>query len=333
MHRPQPTQPSVAELVLPGAELVGEPLAVAGPRLGAQAAAVDVGELLREARVPHPPRSASSLPSAETSSTVVQKQVGQTIVQFMQVRHRLPTSSHTGLSADGVEQVAEAFGVHRPAHPRLAVGDDAPTAARSATSAGSVRQLGEHLGAQLGADLDHEAVRVHQLGQRQVVAVLRVRPAAHRGAEARPGRLGARHRGDERALTATHVAHVGEARSARMRSCRARALRSHERAPRNASRPHRGRGVPVTANWVPLRCPRQISSSAGKSAGLIAWTAAAWPKTAPSSARREPVAARPPARPRAPRQLVGAVHLVEHHRPGAHRRRRSRRTRAAPEHR
>ena len=44
-------------------------------------------------------RSASSLPSTETSATVVQKQVGHTMVQFMQARHREPTSSHSGLSA------------------------------------------------------------------------------------------------------------------------------------------------------------------------------------------------------------------------------------------
>src|SRR5512132_3280418 len=44
-----------AELVDPGRELVHQPLAVASPHAGPDAAAVDVGELVRETGIPPPP--------------------------------------------------------------------------------------------------------------------------------------------------------------------------------------------------------------------------------------------------------------------------------------
>ena len=52
---------------------------------------------------------------------------------------------------------------------------------------------------------------VEDLGQRQVVAGLRLRPGSHRGAEARAGRLEAVHRDDERVLAPSRVVAVGKA--------------------------------------------------------------------------------------------------------------------------
>ena len=52
MHRPQPTQPEDAELVVPGAELVGQPLPVPAHARGAHRAAVQVGEVQIEAGRP-----------------------------------------------------------------------------------------------------------------------------------------------------------------------------------------------------------------------------------------------------------------------------------------
>ena len=56
MQRPQPTQPELPELVPPGGELVGQPLAVAIAGPGAEAAAGDLGEARAEAAVPAPVR-------------------------------------------------------------------------------------------------------------------------------------------------------------------------------------------------------------------------------------------------------------------------------------
>ena len=55
MQRPQPTQPAGVELIPPGAELVGHPLPVARASCRPNAAAVDVGMVEREARVPGAP--------------------------------------------------------------------------------------------------------------------------------------------------------------------------------------------------------------------------------------------------------------------------------------
>ena len=52
---------------------------------------------------------------SETSSAVVQKQVGQTIVQFAQVRHRLATSSQCGDSTDArISAGRSTAGISRP---------------------------------------------------------------------------------------------------------------------------------------------------------------------------------------------------------------------------
>ena len=67
---------------------------------------------------------------------------------------------------------------------------------------GAEGQAGEHRPPRLRSRPHEEAVvaRGIQLGQRQVVAALRLRPAAHRGAEAGGGRIGAGHGDEERPL-------------------------------------------------------------------------------------------------------------------------------------
>ena len=87
-----------AELVPPGGELVGQPLTVAvldaGPEVAAgDGAKPDVKQLSQD-------RSATdSWPSrSDRWLTLVQKQVGQTRVQFVQARQRSATSAQCGLS-------------------------------------------------------------------------------------------------------------------------------------------------------------------------------------------------------------------------------------------
>ena len=96
---PAPDAAGRAELVDPGAELVREPLAVARPRRRPHAAAVDVRVVHGVARVPAAP-SLGALRRARTltSSTEVQKHVGQTRVQFPQLRHRSAVAAKRGCS-------------------------------------------------------------------------------------------------------------------------------------------------------------------------------------------------------------------------------------------
>ena len=83
---------------------------------------------------------------------------------------------------------------------------------RSSGCASPPRQLREHLGAALAADLDEEAVpAVEDLGQREVVACLGLRTGAHRDAEAGAGGLEAVDGDDERVLAARRVVAVGVA--------------------------------------------------------------------------------------------------------------------------
>ena len=115
MQRPQPTQPERAELVVPGAELVREPLAVArAAGDGRIAAAVDVRVVDREARVPDARAARRAVRRGRlSSSTLVQKQVGQTSVQLPQVRQRSATSSQRWMLEVAREQVADVGRVER----------------------------------------------------------------------------------------------------------------------------------------------------------------------------------------------------------------------------
>ena len=79
----------------------------------------------------------SSPDRSVTSCTSVQKQVGQTIVQLVQARQRLATSSHIGLSALAYSSSLRPTGVQGAAHPPgRALGDRVRR--RSQSSAGAV---------------------------------------------------------------------------------------------------------------------------------------------------------------------------------------------------
>ena len=140
-----------------------------------------------------------------TSSTVVQKHVGHTIVQLPQVRQRSATSSQRGCSRLAEEQVADARGVHLAAHLLRRRGRVRGTPPRSSSGPRRRRrELRQHVRALLAAGLDDEVVAVvEHLGERQVEARVRSRPRAHRDAEARPARLAAVHGDDERSVTGT----------------------------------------------------------------------------------------------------------------------------------
>ena len=102
MHRPQPTAPGRAELDRP--QLVGEPFSVARLRGCADAAAMDIREVHGETGVPRPPPLGTIAGRSVVSSTVLQKQVGHTIVQLAHARHRDATSSQRGCSRLRSEQ-------------------------------------------------------------------------------------------------------------------------------------------------------------------------------------------------------------------------------------
>ena len=125
-------------------------------------------------------RSASSPARSVVSSTVVQKHVGQTIVQLPQVRQRSATSSQRGCS--GLRVAAgrgcpsmSSVAAHLARARRSTTALGAP--ARRLGAAARCGSVGEHLGAALAADLDEEAVAVvvEQLGQREVEAAGRAR--------------------------------------------------------------------------------------------------------------------------------------------------------------
>ena len=145
------------------------------------------------------------------SSTDEQKQVGHTIVQFPQVRQRSATSSQRGCS-----RLSASRSRRSPASISRPIRSAAPSIARSAAStslraaarAGSSR---EHLGAALRARFDEQSVlAVDDLGQREVVPCLGLRPRPHRDAEARAARLEAVDGDDERALSSCGVVAVDD---------------------------------------------------------------------------------------------------------------------------
>ncbi len=140
-----------------------------------------------------------------TSSTVVQKQVGQTAVQLLQARQREATSSQRGLSAPAYSSSLMPVGVQRAAHPsrwpprrpgrRRRGRRPSPCAAPISSRTSAPCRL---------TDLDDEPVRpaVEQLGEGQVVGRAAARPGSrpgvHGDAEAGAARVRARDRDDER---------------------------------------------------------------------------------------------------------------------------------------
>ena len=152
-----------AELVVPGAELVGEPLAVARAAGRPDAAAVDVGVVDREARVPaaRPLRLVAREVGDVLDARAEAGRADQRAVAAGQAarRRRRPSARARGCARAG-----------RGGRWCRAVGPSArrrrstarPAASRSASVAARARQLGQDLGAALGPGLDEEAVRLRR---------------------------------------------------------------------------------------------------------------------------------------------------------------------------
>ena len=153
-----------------------------------------------------------------TSSTEVQKHVGQTSVQFVQDRQRLATSSHCGCSVFAYSRSRSPSVLSdRPmALARLGANllrrEMVPFAGRqNLVTPRAGPELVEDLPPAVAARYDEEAVpaRVEQLGQRKVKTLVRDRAGAHRDAEARAPWVGAGQRDDEVGLAPGHVCRVG----------------------------------------------------------------------------------------------------------------------------
>ena len=114
-------------------------------------------------------RSACSPVRSLTSSVLVQKHVGHTIVQLPQVRHRLATSSHCGDSRESDQQSRRSSsGIARPIWCGGRARPSARAARVSARVGGALRQRREHLGARRAADVD-------QIGRRSSPSMRSVR--------------------------------------------------------------------------------------------------------------------------------------------------------------
>src|SRR5689334_5176014 len=134
-----PDAPGRAELVEPGGELVRHPLPVAGARAGPDAAAVQVGEVRGEAGVPDPP--VLGLPAGERG-VLVDGGAEAGGADHRAVAAREATARDVvppRVLGVGVEQVADAGGVHLPAHVRDGAVDDVLGGRLVAGSAGSRR--------------------------------------------------------------------------------------------------------------------------------------------------------------------------------------------------
>ena len=88
-----------------------------------------------------------------TSSTLVQKQVGHTMVQLPHVRHRLATSSQCGDSRDSISSSRRSPGGHLPAHLVRGLRDIASCRIDFGIVGVTMRQRGKHVGAVVAADV------------------------------------------------------------------------------------------------------------------------------------------------------------------------------------
>ena len=153
-------------------------------------------------------RQRSADPSARslTSSTEVQKHVGQTSVQFPHVRHRSATSAKRGWSRLRGEQFLDARRLEPAPHPLDGVVGHLRRRDTVVARGLAHREEGEDLVPTLGADLDEEPVpAVRELGESEVEAALGPRARAHRRAEARPSGLAAVDGDHEDAFSALRV--------------------------------------------------------------------------------------------------------------------------------
>ena len=247
MHRPHP-RTRRAELLVPGGQLVGEPLAVA--RVTWTAARCRRGctrSSGREARVPvaHPVRRRRRRRSASSSHGRRRSRSGRRTCSCRRPGSALRASAQCAWSYRSASRVAQVGGVEVPSHVRGHVGDR--PLGRRHFLVGRRRPVGTIISTSAPRcvpDLGEEPVplRVHHLRQREIEARPGARPRVHRGAEA--GAAGARalHDDDERRLAARPV----------------------DRHPNRA-----GRAAPRPATWIPSssqgRTPRSAIGGGGGS--------------------------------------------------------------------
>lgn len=190
-----------------------------------------------------------------TSSTVLQKQVGQARVQLAHDRQRDATSSQCELSVERassslsptVEQVAT--------HLSGGVGDAQLGLALLVDGGRSKRQLAGQIGARCGLDLDEKVVLAggDDLGEGEIGATFDLGPGAHRRAEAAAAGLGTTNPDEKHATPPRQILHIGMLQSLEnTRSCVSSAASSQALAPKNASfSVETGSGS--TASCLPVR--------------------------------------------------------------------------------
>src|SRR5689334_524631 len=209
---PAADAPGAAELVVPGAELVRQPLTVTGARGRPYRAAVDVRVVDREAGVP-----------ASHALGVIPGHVGHVLDARAEARRADERAVAAGEAArsDLVpplvpeipgEEVADVGRVEPAPHALRGAVDRGPGRGQVRGGRRPAIERGEHVGAALAADLDQVAVlALEDLGQREVVAHADPRPGLHRHAEAGSGRLVAVGGDDEGILAARCIVLVGDA--------------------------------------------------------------------------------------------------------------------------
>ena len=199
------------ELVVPGGELVGQPLPVARLRGRAHAPPVDMGEVHGETRIPRsPPLGVIAgeirrvLDGAAETGRTGHRAVGAGQTSR---RHFVPTRV---LEIAG-EQLGDALDVHGPAH----LLDRALGAPRGRLEIDRASLLGrqhlKHVPAPLRARLDRERMPAifQYLCQREVETRLGARAGVHGHAEAGPSRLAAVHGDQKRPLAVRPIQGVG----------------------------------------------------------------------------------------------------------------------------
>ena len=199
-------------------------------------------------------RSASAPVRSVVSSTVVQKQVGQTIVQFAQVKQRFATWSQRGCSRFAYRSsLIPWLFIWRPMLPSAAAIRRAALS-RSPGLAAFVGTSAKHLAAFFAADFDDEkvAVAVEHFGQGEIKARVRLRTGLHRRAETSAAGFDAIDRHEEARLQPGGIAGIRYGPPEQTLSMTATARRSQAWMPMKASG-RGGFGGVVTSRWRPVR--------------------------------------------------------------------------------
>ena len=186
------------ELVPPGRELVGQPLAVAVLAVRPERAAGDLGEAVGEARVPGPlggrGRAVEVGPLDDARAEAGRADERAVGARRGSVRRRPPSPDARGRAA----RPARTFDMSsRRAHRRAGAGDDARRRRRRADGSASGRSS-ESIERRPGRRADPDDEPVVELGQGDVEAGGHLGPGPHRGAEAGRGRGRALDGDDER---------------------------------------------------------------------------------------------------------------------------------------